>query len=64
MGVVIKIGDRDIQEEELYPLSVRYRLLPQLARGLVLEQAIAEIDCSPEEMNTTRQQLYQQLQKL
>jgi parvulin-like peptidyl-prolyl isomerase len=62
MGVVLKIGEREIKDQELYPLLAKYRLLPQLAKDLILEQAIAEIDCSPEEMAATRQQLYQQLQ--
>ncbi|MGK7933262.1 MAG: peptidylprolyl isomerase [Microcystaceae cyanobacterium] len=62
MSIILKIGDREIQDQDLYPLLAKYRLLPQLAKELIIEEAIAEIDCSPEEMASTRKQLYQQLQ--
>ncbi len=62
MGFILKIGDTEIQNQDLYPLLAKYRMLPQLAQSIILDQAIAEIDCSPEETAKSRQQLYQQLQ--
>ncbi len=62
MGVILKVGNQTIEEQDLYPLLAKYRLLPQLAKELILDTAIAPISLSPEEEQQTRQQLYQQLQ--
>ncbi len=62
MNVVLKIGDRDILESDLYPLLVQYQLLPQLVKELVIDEAIAKIECSPEEEALGRQQFYQKYQ--
>lgn len=62
MDIVLKIGDRVVEPSELYPLLAKYRLLPQLAKEMIVEQAIANIECPPEELAATRQQFYQHLQ--
>ncbi len=62
MSVVLKVGDQSFEEKDLYPLLGKYRLLPQLAKEILLDQAIADVICSAEEVQVTRQQLYQHLQ--
>ncbi|WP_009544950.1 peptidylprolyl isomerase [Crocosphaera subtropica] len=62
MNIVLKIGDQAISSEELYPLLAQYRLLPQLAKEIIIDQAIADITCTPEETNLAKQQFYQRLQ--
>ncbi len=59
---VLQIGDRTIAATEIVPLLSRYRLLPQLTRELVIDQAIASIDCTIEETLSACQQFYQQNQ--
>lgn len=62
MNIVLKIGEQAISSEELYPLLAQYRLLPQLAKEIIIEQAIASITCSPEESTLAKQQFYQKQQ--
>ncbi len=62
MSVVLQIGDRAIEENQLYPLLAQYRLLPQLAREILIDRAIVEIDYSSEETAIARQRFYQQNQ--
>ncbi len=62
MSGVLKIGDRIIESEDLCPLLTEYQMLPQLAREIIIEQAIAEIECTPDEKNIARQQFCQQQQ--
>lgn len=49
MGVILNIGDQAIADQELYPLLAKFQLLPQLAREIIVEKAIANIVCTPEE---------------
>lgn len=62
MDIILQIGKQAIAEEELMPLLARYRLLPQLAREIIVDRAIAEIECTPEAAEKARQQFYQQQQ--
>jgi parvulin-like peptidyl-prolyl isomerase len=62
MGVILQIGEEKITETDLYPLLAKYAMLPQLAREVIIEQAIADIDCTPEEVETARNRFYQQNQ--
>ncbi len=59
---VLKIGEQAISCEELYALLAQYRLLPQLAKEIIIDQAIAEITCTPEETTQAKQQFYQKQQ--
>lgn len=49
MAEIFKIGNKIIQDHELPGLLMRYQLMPQLLRGIIIDQAIANITCSPEE---------------
>ncbi|MDJ0845206.1 peptidylprolyl isomerase [Crocosphaera sp.] len=62
MNIVLKIGDQALSSEELYPLLAQYRLLPQLAKEIIIDQAIASITCTPEETQLAQQQFYQKQQ--
>jgi parvulin-like peptidyl-prolyl isomerase len=62
MGVVIQIGELEINDEDLFSLLGQYRILPQLAKEIVIDNAIADIACTPEEEAIARQRFSQQYQ--
>ncbi|MEG3438452.1 peptidylprolyl isomerase [Pannus brasiliensis CCIBt3594] len=62
MTAVIAIGDQKIEDKELFPLLAKYGMLTQLAREIIIDRAIADIDCTPEEENFARSRFYQQNQ--
>ncbi len=62
MDIVLKIGEQDISSVELYPLLAQYRLLPQLAKEIIIDQAIASITCTPKESTVAKQRFYQKQQ--
>ncbi|MEA5510746.1 peptidylprolyl isomerase [Crocosphaera sp. UHCC 0190] len=62
MSIVLQIGDQEISDHNLYRLLAQYRLLPQLAKEIIIDQAIADITCTPEETAQAKQQFYQKNQ--
>lgn len=60
MSVVLTIGEQQISHEELLPLLTKYRLLPQLAREILIDRAIAEVDWTPEEQKQAMRQFIEQ----
>jgi parvulin-like peptidyl-prolyl isomerase len=62
MTVILQISGQAIPEAELMPILARYRLLPQLAREIIIYRAIAEIECTPEEVEQARTRFFQQEQ--
>jgi parvulin-like peptidyl-prolyl isomerase len=62
MNAVIEIGDRKIEDRDLFPLLAKYGMLTQLAREIIIDRAIADIACTPEEENFARTRFYQQHQ--
>jgi len=62
MSVVLKIDREAISPENLVPLLAGYQMLPQLARELVVDRAIAAVECPPEETQKARQQFYERNQ--
>jgi len=62
MGVVLQVGDHRITDEGIFPLLAKYGMLPQLAREIVIEQAIAGVTCTPEEEESARNRFLQQNQ--
>ena len=62
MQGVLKIGERVIQDNEFYPLLAQYQLLPRLAREMIVDEAIADIDCTTQEQEQALAQFYQQAQ--
>ncbi|MGI2904669.1 peptidylprolyl isomerase [Tolypothrix sp. VBCCA 56010] len=59
MTTVLQIGDRTIKSEEIIPLMAGYKILPQLLCESIIDQAIVDIDCTPEETESACQQFYQ-----
>lgn len=62
MDSVLRIGDRTITGEEIIPLLAGYQLLTPLLRELIIDQEIAAIDCTPEELDQARKQFFEQNQ--
>jgi parvulin-like peptidyl-prolyl isomerase len=62
MSVVLEIGDRAFTAEDLVPLLVEYQLLPQLTQEIILDQAIADLECSDQEKTGAFNQFCQQNQ--
>jgi parvulin-like peptidyl-prolyl isomerase len=49
MATAMQVGSKMIQIEEVPSLLQRYQLISQVLRGLVIDQAIADITCNQEE---------------
>jgi parvulin-like peptidyl-prolyl isomerase len=62
MGFVIQVGEKQLTENDLYPLLAKYGMLPQLAREIIIDEAIADVICTPEEETNARNRFYQQHQ--
>jgi parvulin-like peptidyl-prolyl isomerase len=46
---LLQIGEQVITAEDILPLLGKYQMLPQLMREIIIDQAVAEIDCTEEE---------------
>lgn len=62
MDALLKVGDRVITTEQIIPLLAGYQLLPPLLREIIIDQAIAAVSCTPEEIASATQQFYEQQQ--
>ncbi|GAB4542828.1 MAG: hypothetical protein Tsb0014_35920 [Pleurocapsa sp.] len=62
MSVVLEIEDKVYTTEDIIPLLGQYQMLPKLAQEIVIDRAIADIECTEEEINLARNQFYQQNQ--
>jgi parvulin-like peptidyl-prolyl isomerase len=62
MNPVLQFGDRIITPPEVLQILSKYQLVPQLLKEVVIDQAIAEISCNPEEEKLACEQLAQQYQ--
>jgi parvulin-like peptidyl-prolyl isomerase len=49
MAEIFQIGNRKIEAEALIGLLRRYQLLPQLIRGIIVDEAIASYECTETE---------------
>ena len=63
MKAVLQVGDQSFSAAEVVQRLVSYQMLPQLSKEVIVDQAIAEIECTPEEQEQARQQFFAQ-QKL
>lgn len=62
MMPVLQVGDRKLTATEVLPLLAKYQMLPLLIKEVVLDQAIAPIQCTPQEEKLACEQLAQQYQ--
>lgn len=59
MTTTLQLGDRTLTSEEVIPLLASYKLIPQLLCEMIIDRAIAPINCTPEEKEQACQQFYQ-----
>lgn len=50
MTPILQVGDRTITAEQIIPLLTSYQMLPRLLVEIIIDQAIAPITCTPEEI--------------
>lgn len=62
MTVVLTVGNRTVTAEELPHLLAGYQMLPQLCQEILIDEAIAAIDCTPEETKQACEQYLAQQQ--
>jgi parvulin-like peptidyl-prolyl isomerase len=55
MSAVLQINDRAIAPNDIIPLLSQYQLLPQLMRELIVDQAIAPIECTEDEIHSIQE---------
>ncbi|NEQ99336.1 MAG: peptidylprolyl isomerase [Cyanothece sp. SIO2G6] len=60
MAVVLKVGNREVTADEVLPLMAGYQMLPKFLQELIIDEAIADIDCTPEEQADACSQFYAQ----
>lgn len=59
MTNILQLGDRTITSEEIIPLLISYQLIPQLLGEQIIDQAILQITCTPEETAQACEEFYQ-----
>lgn len=62
MSVVLEVDNQVYTAEDLVPLLSQYQLLPKLAQEILIDKAIAKIECSEEENNLAYERFCQQNQ--
>jgi parvulin-like peptidyl-prolyl isomerase len=62
MTKVFQVGSAGVNLEDLPSLLKRYQFLPHLYRQLIIDQAIAGLECSPEEKAAALATFYEQQQ--
>ena len=62
MSVVLEIDNQVYTAEDLVPLLTQYQMLPKLAQEILIDKAIAGIECSEEENTSIYNQFCQQNQ--
>jgi parvulin-like peptidyl-prolyl isomerase len=62
MSVVLAIGKQTFTAEDLVPLLSQYQVLPKLAQEIIIDRAIAKIECTEEEKAIAHNQFSQQNQ--
>ena len=62
MSVVLEVDNQVYTAEDLVPLLTQYQILPKLAQEILIDKAIAGIECSEEENALTFNQFCQKTQ--
>jgi len=62
MSAVLQIGDTSLTAEQLLPLISKYRLVPQLAKEMLIEAATKDYEITETEHQDARQRFCQQQQ--
>lgn len=61
MGSYIEIGDHKITQENVFSILAEKQIIIPLATEMILDGAIADIECTPEEKNMAYQQFFNQM---
>ncbi|WP_446684054.1 peptidylprolyl isomerase [Cyanobacterium sp. HL-69] len=61
MGSYIEIGDYKVTEENVFSILAQKQIIIPLATEIILDSAIADIECTPEEKNIAYQQFFNQM---
>jgi parvulin-like peptidyl-prolyl isomerase len=62
MTPVLQLGDRTIAAAEVLPLLADYQIMPLLIKEIIIDQAIAQVECTPPEAKLACEHLAQQYQ--
>ena len=62
MNPILQVGDRIIMAQELVPILASRSLLPQFLQGVIIDQTIASIESTDEEVAIARQQFLEKYQ--
>lgn len=62
MSSSLQVGNIIVTPENIFPLLAQKQMIAPLAREIILDQAIAHIECTPEETATAEQQFFMQMQ--
>lgn len=60
MAEIFQIGNKKIEAEALIALLRRYQLLPQLIRGIIIDEAIASYECTETERKDLLEKFFTQ----
>jgi parvulin-like peptidyl-prolyl isomerase len=60
MAVVLQVDNRSITAEEVLPLLAGYQMMPRFVQEILIDQAIAPIECTPEEIAEATERFYAQ----
>jgi PPIC-type PPIASE domain len=60
MTLSVTLADRPLNTESLFPLLTGYKLIPQLICELIIDRAIYDIQCTPEECEIAYDEFYQE----
>ncbi|WP_410503735.1 hypothetical protein [Leptolyngbya sp. 7M] len=57
MSTVLQVGSQIVTADEILTRIRHYQLLPKLRRELIIDQAIATIECTPDQIEQAQHQL-------
>jgi parvulin-like peptidyl-prolyl isomerase len=60
MAVVLQVDNRSFTAEEVLPLLAGYQMMPRFVQEILIDQAIAPIECTPEEITEATERFYAQ----
>jgi parvulin-like peptidyl-prolyl isomerase len=62
MSKTLQIRDQTIPSEKIITLLANYQMMPQFLRQVIIDQAIANVTCTPQQQQHACQQFYQKHQ--
>lgn len=61
MSEILQVAEETITEKDLFPLLIKHQMLIPLAREVILDQFLVNIECTPEETQGARQKFFNQM---